>query len=113
MISAFSDSLMASGISGSTKDMTMKFLPDVGIDKEKQNQNYFLTWLVRFVNYRAKSRKTRFLRNATSFLGMLTSWNFAGLSLLTSEMNPENFRLIFQRLAIYRTICKMRKKVVC
>ena len=37
MASAFSDSLMASGgvappkISGTTKGMTMKFLPDVGI----------------------------------------------------------------------------------
>ena len=41
MASAFSDSLMASGggstppeISGTTKGMTMKFLPDVGIHKE-------------------------------------------------------------------------------
>ena len=34
-------------------------------------------------------------------LGMLTSRNFAGLSLLTSEINPENFRLISQRLAIH------------
>ena len=40
MASAFSDSLMASGgmvtpppeISGTTKGMTMKFLPDVGIN---------------------------------------------------------------------------------
>ena len=52
MASAFSDSLMASGdggggstppkISGTTKGMTMKFLPDVGIHKEAQNQKKFL-----------------------------------------------------------------------
>ena len=33
-------------------------------------------------------------------LAMATSRNFAGLSLLTSEMNPENFISISQRLAI-------------
>ena len=47
MTSAFSDSLMASGeggggtppeISGTTKGMTMTFLPDVGIHKEARNQ---------------------------------------------------------------------------
>ena len=45
MESALSDNLMASGglkhprkISGTTKGMTMKFLPDVGICKEVQNQ---------------------------------------------------------------------------
>ena len=52
MASAFSDSLMASGgevvppppkISGTTKGMTMKFLPDVGVYKEAQNQKFFLT----------------------------------------------------------------------
>ena len=50
--SAFSDSLKASGegggstppeISGTTKGMTMKFLPDVGIYKEAQNQKKNLT----------------------------------------------------------------------
>ena len=49
MASAFSDSLMASGgdappeISGTTKGMTMKFLPDVGVYKEARNQKRFLT----------------------------------------------------------------------
>ena len=46
MTSAFSDSLMASGgaeISGTTKGMTMKFLPDVGVYKEARNQKRFLT----------------------------------------------------------------------
>ena len=51
MASAFSDSLMASGgvvppppkISGTTYRMTMKFLPDVGIDKETRNQKKILT----------------------------------------------------------------------
>ena len=50
MASAFSDSLMASGggvwfhppkISGTTKGMTMKFLPDVGVYKEARNQKIF------------------------------------------------------------------------
>ena len=49
MASAFSDSLMASGgwwfhppeISGTTKGMTMKFLPDVVGYKEAQNQKNF------------------------------------------------------------------------
>ena len=51
MASDFSDSLMASGggvpappkISGTTKGMTMKFLPDVGIHKEARNQKKNLT----------------------------------------------------------------------
>ena len=48
MASAFSDSLMASGgwfqppkISGTTKGMTMKFLPDVSIHYEARNQKFF------------------------------------------------------------------------
>ena len=48
MASAFSDSLIASGgwfhppeISGTTKGMTMKFLPDVGVYKEARNQKNF------------------------------------------------------------------------
>ena len=47
MASAFSDSLMASGggfgstppeISGTTKGLTMKFLPDVSVYKEARNK---------------------------------------------------------------------------
>ena len=49
MASAFSDNLMASGgvqpihpkISGTTKGTTMKFLPDVGVHKDAQNQKIF------------------------------------------------------------------------
>ena len=48
MASAFSDSLMASWgwfhppeISGTTKGMTMKLLPDVGVYKEARNQKKF------------------------------------------------------------------------
>ena len=33
-------------------------------------------------------------------VGTLSSRNFAELPILTSEINPENFRLISQRLAI-------------
>ena len=40
MASAFSDSLMASEISGTTKGMTVKFLPDVGVYKEKNKKNF-------------------------------------------------------------------------
>ena len=50
MVSAFSDSLIASEgwfdppeISGTRKGMTMKFLPDVGIHKEARNQRKTLT----------------------------------------------------------------------
>ena len=45
MATASSDSLMASGgekISGTTKGITMKCLPDVGIHKETQNQKQIL-----------------------------------------------------------------------
>ena len=51
MASAFSNDLMASGggggwfqsreILGTTKGMTMKFIPDVGIHKEAQNKKKF------------------------------------------------------------------------
>ena len=51
MASAFSDSLMTSvgggpplpKISGTTKGMTMKFLPDVGVYREARNQKKVLT----------------------------------------------------------------------
>ena len=56
----------------------------------------FLTYLTRSLNYRPKFQKSRFLE--MPFLGMLTSQIFAGLSILTSKMNPENFRSISQRL---------------
>ena len=36
-------------------------------------------------------------------LGMLTSQNIAESFILTSEINPENFRLISQRLAILQS----------
>ena len=42
-------------------------------------------------------------------LGILTSRNFAGLSILTSEINPENFRYLKDYL-FHRTICKIPKK---
>ena len=49
----------------------------------------FLTYLAWSVNYRPKSRKTRFLEK--QILGMLTSRNFSGLSILMSEISHENF----------------------
>ena len=89
---------MVPKISETTERMTMKFLPDVKLSKEARNQKKFLTQLDWSVNYRPKSRKTRFLE--MHLLGMLTSRNFAGLSPLTSKINRENFRIISQRLAI-------------
>ena len=56
-----------------------------------------LTYLVWSVNYRKNPEKTIF-ENATSRHANFTK--FAGLSPLTSEINPENFRSISQRLAI-------------
>ena len=50
------------------------------------------------VNYRQKSWETRFLE--MQLLGMLTLRNFTELSILTPEIDSENFRLIPQRLAI-------------
>ena len=82
-------------ISETTEPMTMKFLPDLKLNKEAriQKKNLDLS-----VNYRPKSRKTRFLE--MQLLGMLTLRNFVVLSLLTSEIDPENFRSISQILAI-------------
>ena len=80
---------------------TTCWYPDGGT-KHKKNLTY-LTWSV---NYRLKSRKFRCLE--MQFLDKLTSQNLAGLSILTSEMNPENFRQIFHKL-----ICKMPKNLVC
>ena len=93
-------SLLVDGIwgvetfSGSTKGMTLKILPDVGIYKWAQNRknNYDITCLV------CELRKTEFLE--MHFLRMLTSRYFAGLSILTSDIDPENFRLISPRLVI-------------
>ena len=57
-----------------------------------------ITVIFEKINDKPKSRKTQFLE--IQFLGMLNSRYFSGLSLLTSEINPENFRSISQRLAI-------------
>ena len=65
--------------------MTMKFLPDVGILKKARNQTNF------DITARVCKLQTK---------GMLASQNFAELPMLTSEINPEHFRSIFQKLAI-------------
>ena len=75
--------------------------PDVGIHKGARNQKKILTHLAWPVNYRPISRKSRYLK--TQLLSMLTSRNFAALSILTSKINPENFRSIFQRLVILQS----------
>ena len=54
--------------------------------------------MVRSVNYRPISPEPRFWE--MQLLGMLTSRHFAGFSILMSEIKPENFRSVSQRLAI-------------
>ena len=47
-------------------------------------------------------------------LGTLSSQKFAGLLILTSEINPENFRSISQRLAISQNnLLNAEKKLAC
>ena len=97
MASAFSDSLMTSGgggwshleISGTAKGMTQML---VSIKRHEVEKLTYLSW---FVNYRPKFRKSWYLK--MELLGMLTS---TGLSILASQINPENFRSISQRVAI-------------
>ena len=79
MASAFSDSLMASWgwkhppkILDSTKGMTMKCLPDVGIYKRTQGQEKKFDITGPFCKVLEMQ-----------LLGMLTLRNFAGLSTLT------------------------------
>ena len=51
--------------------------------------------MIRSVNYTPNSRNSKM-----QLLGVLTSQTFAGLSILTLEMNAKNFRSISQGLAI-------------
>ena len=46
-----------------------------------------MTRVDRFENYRLKSRKTRILER--QLLGLLTIYNFTGLSILTSDIDPK------------------------
>ena len=65
MASAFSDSLMASGgvwfhppkISGTTKGMTMKFLPDVKLIREARTHFHLSSWILSLPCYTLKSDK--------------------------------------------------------
>ena len=69
-----------SKILGTTGRMTMKFLA-------------LLIWSVDYGSAKSKNAQIAcFLE--TQLLDMLASQNFAGLSILTSEINPENFRSI-------------------
>ena len=65
----------------------MTFLPDFGIKKEVRKKKDL-----------TNTEKTDFQK--MQLLGMLTSRNFARLSIFTSALNRENFRSISQRLAI-------------
>ena len=64
MASAFSDSLGV--ISGTTKGMTIKFLPDVGIHKEAGNQKNFGDITGPVCNLQTKILKNLIFGNATS-----------------------------------------------
>ena len=90
-------------ISKTTGRMTMTFLPDIRLNEEARNQKKInITWLV--CKLQTKIPKKRFL--AMQLLGMLTSLNFAGLSILMSEIDPENFRPISSRLDILQNNIK-------
>ena len=81
-------------ISGITKGRTMKSLPDVGTYKEAPNRFFFdITGLVCKLQ-----TEIPIFENATSKHANFTK--FCGLSILTSEINPANFRSISRRLAI-------------
>ena len=112
--SALFDSFLVSGgwynppkISETTGCMTMKFLPNVWWGGTKSEIFLDISWLV--CKLQTKIPQNLILRNTDQnppkndfkqVLGMLTSPYFAGLSILTSEINPENFRSISLRLAI-------------
>ena len=55
---------------------------------KQKNKKIFLTQLIWSVNYRPESEQTGTLQN------------FTGLSILTSEIDSENFRMISPGLAI-------------
>ena len=75
-------------ISEITGLITMNFSPDVKFEAKNQEENL------------TKKGKTSRHANFT---------NFAGLSILTSEIDPENLRWIFAGWQFYRLICKMRQ----
>ena len=58
--------------------------------------NNILTLLIWSVNYRAESEKARLW--GMQLLDMTNSISFAGLPILISESNPENFKPISQRI---------------
>ena len=78
-------------ISETTGRMPMEFLPDFKYHREAQNpKNFEITHLdcKLWVSKIQKRSNNLFSGNTTS--GILTSKNFAGLSILTTEINPEN-----------------------
>ena len=77
---------------------TIRFQPDVKLDVETRNQKNKVgsTPLVRIL-------QTRFRNGAIMEIQLpviKTAQNFAGTFFLTSEIDPESFRSIAQRLAI-------------
>ena len=64
---------MEAKISGTTKVMTMKFLPDVSIYKEAQNQKMFYEITFPVCELQTEIKKT-ILENATSRLAYLTKF---------------------------------------
>ena len=85
-------------ISGITIGMTTEFQRMlVSIRRHKIKK--ILTQLVQSVNFRPKFNNKRTIFG-NALLGMLNSQKLAGFPILTSKINPENFRKISKRLDI-------------
>ena len=78
--------------------MTIRFLSDVGTEGGTESNNVF------DINSQVYKLQTKIPKEKTNFGNAISRSakfkNFAGLSVLMWEMNPENFKLISQRLAI-------------
>ena len=100
MASAFSDSLMA------WYDYEILTTCWCLYGGTKSKKNCDISNLV--CKLQAKSRKSR----VYAILGMLTSQNLVELSILTSEVNPENFKLRFLMHATLEILLKKNPGLV-
>ena len=71
------------------ESMTMTFSPVDDLNVEARNQDRRLAELYLSVNYRSNLKNNNFW-----ILSIIIPRNVTGLLMLTSEVNPENFRLI-------------------
>ena len=84
-------------ISGTRIGMIIKCLPDVGIHEEAQNQkNIWYNWSGLYITDQNPEKPILEMQ----YLDMLKSRNFVGLSIWVSEIDSENFRSIFPRVAL-------------